>query len=154
MYKVQWGIGWHTHTGVETVMPMLDIPVSSLQILKIGHAQYKYFTDKHKAFAETATQRQKSFVEKLKGQLCETSELVYQYYTSGQYLGNDEEADSTFDALKPVLPFEMLQDLLKNRFDRIHPCDSRWKDQLSSLMSGYCLPQMTQAVSLRLPMSQ
>ena len=34
-------------------------------------------------FAETATQRQKSFVEKLKGQLCETLELVYQYYTSG-----------------------------------------------------------------------
>ena len=53
-----------------------------------------------------------------------------------------EPPDNTFDALKPVLPFEMLQDLLKNCFDRIHPCDSRWKDQLSSLMSGYCLPRM------------
>ena len=53
-----------------------------------------------------------------------------------------EPPDNTFDALKPVLPFEMLQDLVKNCFDRIHPCDSRWKDQLSSLMSGYCLPQM------------
>lgn len=99
----------------------------------MAYVQYRHFS----IHFHIPNKQRKEAIEGVKQQVREIAELVYGYYVAGQFLGDEDDADATFDTLKSLLSPKVLGDLLCKRFERIHPADSGWLDQLAGLMQRY-----------------